>query len=122
MTRSSKKKPRIMCKFPSVVKQAIPNLMTRFHTFFAQIENFREPHFLFLSTRGIEASKGRRDISNHTQLSRKQKREQYAQNKSNERNEEAAAAASAESTLLKLAETSTEEKLAEAVENKPATS
>jgi hypothetical protein len=100
------------------VRPATSNAKTRFHTFFAQIENYREPHFLFLSTRGIEASKGRRDISNHTQLSRKQKREQYAQNKSNERNEEA----SAESSLLKLAEGSTEEKLVKAVENKAATS
>jgi hypothetical protein len=66
---------RIMCKqavLPSAFIWLETNC-TSFHTFFAQVDHFREPLFLYLSTRGIEASKGKRDVTNVEFSSRKQR-------------------------------------------------
>jgi hypothetical protein len=66
-----------MCKFLYAREEAIiVNSCTRFHSFFAHIDNFRDPAFLYLSSKGRAASGPSRDApSGKGQLSRKQRQQ-----------------------------------------------
>jgi tRNA pseudouridine38-40 synthase len=39
-------------------KQVSANISSRFHLFFNQIDNYKETHFMYLTSKGIEATKG----------------------------------------------------------------
>ncbi|KAF2674201.1 putative tRNA pseudouridine synthase [Microthyrium microscopicum] len=56
-----------------------------FHTFFSQIDNFKMPYFLFLSSKGVNASKGTRDVSHHSQPSRRERKRGYEKANSSRR-------------------------------------
>lgn len=54
----------------------------RFHAFFAQVENYKEPHFLYLSTRGITAAKNTPRTTTKIDPTRKQRKDTLKRSRS----------------------------------------